>query len=152
MTPLQEAKLDEIHAMLKALAANSAAPSTASSGGNGKWENGGGMADDAFLPGPYGNPSVFKAEPKEWTGPSQVGVKASDVPVAYGIAYAEMMDRFGDKAKREGQLDKNGKPTYWRKYQEAGCFRAWAKQNQATPKTTRAPYVDETDLPFSGAA
>ncbi len=115
-------KLDEILRLLKS--APVAAPST-----GGKWDGPGGTADDALLSGPYGNPAVFKAEPKEWDGPSQVGIKASDVPSSYGFAYAEMMDRFGDKAKRENALDKNGKPNAWRKFQEAACFRAWAKRN-----------------------
>lgn len=121
-------KLDEMLRLLRAMNATSscAAPAT----GNGKWEQGGGMADDALLSGPYGDPAVFKTEPKEWSGPSQVGVRASQVPSDYGYAYADMMDRFGDKAKREGSLDKNGKLNYWRKYQEAACFRAWAKRNE----------------------
>lgn len=125
--PTVEEKIDELLRLVRAM--QPGAPAAATSG-NGKWEAGGGVADEALLSGPYGNPKVFKTEPKEWTGPSQVGIAASEVPYLYGFAYADMMDRFGDKAKREGQTDKNGKATYWRKYQEAACFRAWAQRNE----------------------
>ena len=122
--PTLEEKVDEILRILKAQGVSAPAST-------GKWDQGGGFADDATLDGAYGNPAVFKAEPKEWDGPSQIGVKASDVPPDYGLLYAGMMDRFGDKAKRENSVDKNGKPVAWRKYQEAACFRSWAKRNQA---------------------
>lgn len=135
-------KLDEILRLLRGAQSGAAAPT-----GSGKWEQGGGTADDALLAGPYGNPAVFKTEPKEWSGKSQVGVKASDVPSDYGFAYADMMDRFGDKAKREGALDKNGKPNYWRKYQEAACFRAWAKRNAGKPAHANT-FDDGSELPF----
>ena len=152
MTPLQEAKIDEIHAMLKALTAGGGSASASSSYSGKPWEGPGGTANDTLLEGQYGNPAVFKTEPKDWNGVSQIGVRASDVPPDYGLAYADMMDRFGEMAKRENKLDRNGKELAWRKFQEAGIFRAWAKRNMAAPKVDRAPYVDETDLPFSGAA
>ncbi len=117
-------KLDEILRILR-----SGFVSSSSSSKQGTWEQGGQTGNDSLLDGQYGDPAVFKTEPKDWDGASQVGVKASQVPAEYGHAYADMMDRFGDKAKRENQLDKNGKATYWRKYQEAACFRGWAKRN-----------------------
>ncbi len=127
MTDEQAKKLDEVHAMLRSLVMNGSGATPAP--GSGKWDGPGGVADAALLDGKYGNPKVFKTEPKEWDGPSQVGVPASEVPTAYGFAYADMMDRFGDKAKREGTLGKNGKPNAWMKFQEAAIFRAWAKRN-----------------------
>ncbi len=124
--PTLEEKVDELLRLVRALGA---APVSNGASGNGKWESGGQYGDDALLDGKYGDPAVFKTEPKDWDGDSQVGINASKVPAEYGFSYADMMDRFGDKAKRENQLDKNGKATYWRKYQEAACFRGWAKRN-----------------------
>ena len=119
-----EEKIDEVLRILKAW------PTTGGAAPTGKrWDGPGATATDAEMDGQYGNPAVYKTEPKEWDLGSQVGVKASDVPPAYGHLYAAMMDRFGDKAKREGTLDKSGKPNAWRQYQTAAMFRGWAKRN-----------------------
>jgi hypothetical protein len=137
-------KLDKIMDMVAAIQIHLSAMGSAKTSAKGKqWEQGGGYADDATLEGRYGNPTVFKSDPREWTGQTYVGVAASDVPPEYGRMYADMCDKFGDYAKEQGKVDKNGKPLAWRKYQEAGIFRAWARRNE-----NKAPSQSAEELPF----
>jgi hypothetical protein len=135
-------KIDKLLEMMTAIQTQLAAR-PAGTAKTGRWEQGGSTADDALLDGKYGQPKVFKTEPRDWEGPSYVGVAANEVPPEYGRMYADMMDVFGDMAKRDSKVDKNGKPLAWRKYQEAAIFRGWAKRNEAKP----AAEADD-NLPF----
>jgi len=135
-------KLDKIMDMVAAIQIHLSANSAGAKKGK-KWEQPGGYADDATLDGKYGNPTVFKSDPREWTGQTYVGVAASDVPPEYGRMYADMCDKFGEYAQSEGKTDKNGKPLAWRKFQEAGIFRAWARRNE-----NKAPSQSADELAF----
>lgn len=124
MTPAQEAKLDEILSMLRSLAKSGA------SGNAGK------VADDKLFYGPYGNPDI-RIEPKEWTGPSMKGQLFSEAPPEWLDLAAEMFERFGAKAEKEGRIsEKTGKPNAWMDFQKAALARRWAqeKRNGTAPK------------------
>ena len=139
MTPAQEAKIDELIAMMRAMRGNAAASVTKQD----RWDDPVAVGDATLLDGPYGNPSVYERDPAGWTGRSFVGATASEVPPDYGEMQAAALYKLACDFRDQNKLDKNGNPMAWRRFQESAAFRGWARRPRKQQEAT-----DETEPPF----
>lgn len=103
------------------------------------------VASDADLNGQYGDPLIRAKDPRDWTGPSMMGLTLSQCPPEYLDLWAERMDFFADDAERTGQVTTSGKPVAPYNRKDAARARGWAKRIRDGWKPPTAP-------PLSAAA
>lgn len=90
------------------------------------------------LDGPYGNPTVKKRDPRDWTGMTMVGRTFSDCPPEYLDMVADREIYFASKADEAGEKDANGRPkSYWN-HQDAARARGWAARIRSGEHTPAA--------------
>lgn len=117
------------------------------------------VASERDLRGQYGDPEV-RADPRDWSGPSQKGRRLSECPADFLDMYAEMKDYFARKAEEEGRVTAKGKPASFYERLDASRARGWAKLMRDGKHTPPAPVAaddtwatadapDDSDIPFA---
>ena len=119
-----------------------------------------GIADDAELDSPFGDPLV-KKDPKRWLeqgGESYAGSHMSQCPSDYLRMLASLFDWMADKDEEKGKTYKNRKgedvPTAPLNRRAAAKARGWARRNEgktAAPVRAQAAQVSATaddEIPF----
>ncbi len=114
--------------MEKREAARQAAP--AMSGGMGK-PSGITVASDQDLDSQYGDPIIKMKDPRDWTGPSMIGLTFSQCPAEYLDLVADRLDYFASKAEEEGKTTSAGKPVAPYNRKDAARARGWALRVRA---------------------
>ena len=109
------------------------------------------IADDADLDGQYGNPVIRAADPRDWTGPSQLGKPFSECPPAYLDMLASRLEYFAQKAEAEGKLTASGKPVAPFNRRDAARARGWARRLRDGWKPAPTDLADEVAFPSDGA-
>ena len=85
---------------------------------------GGGVASDADLDGPYGNPEVKAKSPRDWTGESMTGRRFSQCPPEYLDLVASRLDYFAEQNAASDHEDERKKARFNRL--DAARARGWA--------------------------
>jgi hypothetical protein len=106
------------------------------------------IADDVDLDGPYGDPIIKAADPRDWHGDSQKGKRFSECPPGYLDLVASRLDYFAQQAEAEGRLTTSGKPVAPFNRRDAARARGWAKRLRAGWK--RPTLEDESVGVFFG--
>lgn len=88
------------------------------------------VASDRDLDGKYGDPPV-KFMPRDWTGPSFVGLRMSECPPDLLDMLAETFDYFARKADEKDERTDKGKPVAEFKRADAARARGWAARMRA---------------------
>src|SRR5260370_42199599 len=65
--------------------------------------------NDKDLDGPYGNPVIKAADPRDWIGPSMKGKTLSECSPEYPFLLASRYDYFAEKTDTEGAVTSGGK-------------------------------------------
>jgi hypothetical protein len=105
--------------------------------------------DDRDLDGPYGNPVIKAADPRDWIGPSMKGKTLSECSPEYLFLLASRHDYFAAKAEEEGAVTSSGKPKAPYERREAARCRGWAqrKLNGWRPPAPEPSALDADRMP-----
>jgi len=115
--------------------------------------------NDKDLDGPYGNPIIKAADPRDWIGPSMKGHTLSECSPEYLFLLASRYDYFAEKADTEGAVTSSGKPKAPYDRREAARCRAWAQRllngwTSPEPIAADDPFTDTTvtkaQIPWNG--
>ncbi len=116
--------------------------------------------DDRDLDGPYGNPVIKAADPRDWIGPSMRGKTLSECTPEYLFMLASRYDYFAEKAERDGAETTSGKPKAPFDRREALRCRGWAQRllngwqppapvtADEIPWQASGPMPTDDDIPF----
>lgn len=108
--------------------------------------------NDKDLDGPYGNPIIKAADPRDWIGPSMKGKTLSECSPEYLFLLASRYDYFAEKAERDSVVTSSGKPKAPYDRREAERCRAWAQRLLNGWKPASAVDVTGSEIPWSAPA
>ena len=124
---------------LDALAAHLGLGAKPSAAGAQATAQGGDVADDADLSGPYGNPEVRLPQSDRWEKwRSYDRVAMSDCPPELLREYARLLEWKAGKDEAENKLTSSGKPTAPLQRRDAARARGWAARLASAPQAKRA--------------
>lgn len=114
------------------------------------------VASDSDLDGQWGDPLIKAKDPRDWTGPTQIGKSMSECPAEYLDLVASRLDFFAEKAEAEGTLTTSGKPVAPYNRRDAARARGWAARvrhgYKPTAQTAGFPSdgvpVDDSEIAF----
>lgn len=127
------------------------------------------VASDGDLNGQYGDPEI-KKDPRDWSGPSYVGMRYSDAPAEYLDLLAGFLrwkaGKNDDDAAKETDAEKKKKLVKYAKYARTDAARArgWAhRKRSGWAKSEEAPsgggwdtggdvYSGDNEIPFASSA
>jgi len=101
------------------------------------------IASDSDLDGQYGDPVIKAKDPRDWSGPSMVGLHFSDCPADYLDLVAERLDYFAEKAEAEDKRTSSGKPVAPFNRSDAARARGWAERIRSGKHKPAARTEDE---------
>ena len=144
LSPIEAAQVQGAIALLQSILGQHGASSAPTASGAG-----GGVASDADLDGKYGDP-IARFCPRDWHGENFKGCSFSGCSPEFLDQVAASLDYFAQRAEKNNETTKNGKPVAPFNRADAARARGWAKRIRAGWKPAGFADAGELDGELGG--